>query len=498
MLDISKLFSVPSETEAYRANSRLNHVFQMISLKRECSINDLWELIAHETVSTRYDNREELQRAIDWLLKRLVALNLVAFSEHMGSQMLPDSWQVVRMPKMIIALTKQDNDKPTILVYGNLDVEEALPGDGWRTEPFVMSEKGGYMYGRGVAFDKGPLLCWLNAVQAYRKCDVQLPINLVFVVESMAHSGSLGLETVLQQRISFFRRVDCVVMANRRWQSNLTPAAIYGGRGLVYYQLEVECANRSLSSCEHAGSLYEALPDLIYLLSNLMDTELHLLFNTKAVASVANMSQTRNVEFKYRELGANIEAPALPYATQLQQALICNWFEPHLSIHGIEGCSVESDARFIIPHKVIGKFSISLAPNQIAEEVTNILQHHLGTVWALRDSPNHMQLCEIISIPPWTANPQTPEYDAALSAMEHTYKMTPNLVRDGAALLAPSIFQRCLQKNVLVLPIAQHDYGGTPVDERLSIKNYIDGQSTHRCFSCGNTPSRCRKLQRIP
>ncbi|XP_051864337.1 cytosolic non-specific dipeptidase-like [Drosophila nasuta] len=227
---VSEYSSRKSFPNTRNTSSPLKRLFQMVLIKRECYVNDLWEIVGHETVSTRLNDRSKFKRAIDWLLKRLVALDVVAFSEHLGMQIMPDSFKIIRMPNIIIGLLKYCADKPTILVYGNLDVEEASFKDGWVTDPFVMSEQGNYLYGRGVALDKGPLMCWLNAVQAYRDAGLRLPLNIVFLIESMAHCGSLGLETVLQQRISFFREVSCVVIAGRRWQSNTTPCIIYGLR----------------------------------------------------------------------------------------------------------------------------------------------------------------------------------------------------------------------------------------------------------------------------
>lgn len=460
----------------------LKRLFEMVLIKRECFINDLWEIVGYETVSSRLDERNELCRGINWLINRLVALQIVAFSEHLGMQIIPDSFNAVRLPNVIIGVLKHSSDRPTILVYGNLDVEEAFLNDGWLTDPFVMAELGNYLYGRGVALDKGPLMCWLNAIQAYRDAGLRLPINIVFLIESMAHSGSLGLQTVLKQRVSFFREVSCVVMATRRWQSNATPCIVYGSRGLVYYHLEVECSNRLLSSCEHCGTLYEALPDLFYLLSSLVDCQLNILLDGTVGSLQVDRNIFRTTDFNYNEFGQSLDVHGLPHKAQKPFALAENWTMPHLSIHGVEGASEENGIRFFIPKKVIGKFSISLAPNQDADQITQTLQQHLGNIWVTRESPNKMKLCEKLVIPSWNGRRDTPEYEAAYYAMSTTYQVNPNYIRDGGALLAPSLFQNHLRKNVLVLPIAKNDCGGSPVNERISVQNYVMGSQLLTAF----------------
>ena len=36
------------------------------------------------------------------------------------------------------------------------------------TEPFTLVEKNDKLYGRGSTDDKGPVLCWIHALQAYK------------------------------------------------------------------------------------------------------------------------------------------------------------------------------------------------------------------------------------------------------------------------------------------------------------------------------------------
>lgn len=68
-------------------------------------------------------------------------------------------------------------------MYGHLDVQPALREDGWDTEPFVLTEKDGKLFGRGSTDDKGPVLCWIHAIEGFQRLNIPLPVNVKFVFE---------------------------------------------------------------------------------------------------------------------------------------------------------------------------------------------------------------------------------------------------------------------------------------------------------------------------
>jgi acetylornithine deacetylase/succinyl-diaminopimelate desuccinylase-like protein len=60
-----------------------------------------------------------------------------------------------------------------------------------------LEERNGSLYGRGSTDDKGPVIGWLHAIEAYIKNSIEIPVNIKFVLESMEESGSEGLEDLL-------------------------------------------------------------------------------------------------------------------------------------------------------------------------------------------------------------------------------------------------------------------------------------------------------------
>lgn len=159
-----------------------------------------------------------------------------------------------------------------------MDVQPALKEDGWNTEPFDLTEIDGKLYGRGASDDKGPVLCWIHAIEAFQKLNIDLPVNLKFVFEGMEESGSEGLDDLLMARKNdFLADADYVCISDNYWLGKKRPCLTYGLRGLVYYTIEVECAIKDLHSGVFGGTVHEAMPDLCYLLSSLVDKDTNIL-----------------------------------------------------------------------------------------------------------------------------------------------------------------------------------------------------------------------------
>jgi nonspecific dipeptidase len=66
---------------------------------------------------------------------------------------------------------------------------------------------GGKLFGRGSTDDKGPVLGWIHAIEAYQKNGIDLPVNLKFIFEGMEESGSEGLEDLVNSEKKKFLTV---------------------------------------------------------------------------------------------------------------------------------------------------------------------------------------------------------------------------------------------------------------------------------------------------
>lgn len=115
------------------------------------------------------------------------------------------------LPPILLGEFAVDRKKKTLCVYGHLDVQPAAKEDGWATDPFVLTEKDGKLFGRGSTDDKGPALSWLWVIEAHKELGMELPVNIKLLYEGMEEYGSEGIfETITAEAKpgKFLNRVD--------------------------------------------------------------------------------------------------------------------------------------------------------------------------------------------------------------------------------------------------------------------------------------------------
>lgn len=121
------------------------------------------------------------------------------YLETLGSHV-----QLVGNQEAPIVWAQFDLGRPkTLLVYGMYDVQP-VANQIWSSHPFeaniqVLAEIGPCVIARGACNSKGPLLGFLNAVEALRQVD-EIPLNLILTIEGEEEIGSPTLPEFYKQK----------------------------------------------------------------------------------------------------------------------------------------------------------------------------------------------------------------------------------------------------------------------------------------------------------
>ncbi|XP_063393995.1 cytosolic non-specific dipeptidase [Cydia fagiglandana] len=441
--------------------------------------NLLKEAVAIPSVSCDIKYRDDCVRMVHWMQDKLQEVGARTELRDVGFQTIDQ--KEVKLPPVLIGVLGNDPKKNTICIYGHLDVQPALKSDGWHTEPFELVERNDKLYGRGSTDDKGPVLGWLHAINAYKAVGEELPVNLKFVFECMEESGSEGLDALLTEQLKpegFFDTVDYVCISDNYWLGTTKPCITYGLRGISYYFLEVECAKMDLHSGVYGGTVHEAMSDLIYLMDQLVDKDGKILV-TDIYKSVAPLTEAEkklytSIDFDPEAYRSTIGTPKLAHNGVKEQLLMHRWRYPTLSLHGIEGAAFQPGAKTVIPGKVIGKFSLRIVPNQEPEEVEKLVFDYIHKKWAERGSPNTMKI-SAQSGRAWTEDPHHPHYQAAARATRLIYQTEPDMSREGGSIPVTITLQEASGRNVLLLPMGAGDDMAHSQNEKINCRNYIEG-----------------------
>lgn len=458
--------------------AQLRELFRYIDKHKEEYISILGEAVGIQSVSASPAKRDETLRMVKWTAEKLEKMGASLNLLDIGNQTLPDGNQI-KLPPVIMGSIGNDSSKKTVCIYGHLDVQPAAIEDGWETDPFVLARKGNELFGRGASDDKGPVLAFIHAIEALLNSEAGLPVNVKFIFESMEESGSKELDDLLNKNKYFFRNVDYVCISDNTWLGKTKPCVTYGVRGLSYFAMEVKCSSRDLHSGIYGGSVYEAMPDLIYMLNTLTD-------GNGSIAIPGIMDDVRplseeeehlyqDIDFDVAAYQAYINATVLRHNGNKTKILMARARYPALSIHGIEGAFSDPGEKTVIPGKVRGKFSIRSVPDQTPEKISNLVIDFLNKKWEERGSPNIFRVDALSNGRPWLSDTSSPNYQAAIKATEHVYRMKPDLTREGGSIPVTLTLQEVSGKTVVHLPVGASDDGAHSQNEKINIRNYIEG-----------------------
>ena len=291
-----------------------------------------------------------------------------------------------------------------ILFYGHYDVIAAENEQGkWIVDPFDMQGRNGYLYGRGVSDNKGPVLAALFAV-ADLVSEKKLESDVVFLIEGEEESGSRGFQSAVKRNKKMVGDIDWILLANSYWLNDDFPCLTYGLRGVIHASVDVDSEHPDLHSGVDGSHLMdEALKDLVMLVAKLGGPNGRIMIPGfyESILPISKAEEKRYELISKTLLRSN---PELGDAATLTASLKARWREPSLTVHGFKTSGPANST--IIPHKASAAISLRLVPDQDAGQVREAMVQYLQDHFATTESSNKLTITINHQAEPWLGDPE--------------------------------------------------------------------------------------------
>ena len=355
------------------------------------------KFVSYRTVSSKLDYAQDCRRGASYL--RNLCKRLGAQTELFNTK---DS----RNP-VVFARFRGKNKGPargkTIMFYGHYDVVAAENREqAWDADPFEMQGVNGYLYGRGVSDNKGPIVAALYAA-ADIVAEQQLNSDIVFLVEGEEESGSRGFQEAIRKNKRIIGEVNWILVANSYWLNDDIPCLTYGLRGVIRATIEVASERPDLhSGVDGSRLINEALKDLIALLAKLTgpDSEVNI---PGFYDNIPAMTPEEDAMYEAISRTLLRDNPDLGDAESLTASFKARWREPSLTIHRVETSGPANST--IISRVAKADLSLRLVPNQTTAMVQQGLRKAVEVAFDQLNSSNDLTIDIEHQAEPWLGDP---------------------------------------------------------------------------------------------
>lgn len=364
--------------------------------------------------------------------------------------------------------------KPTLLVYGHYDVQPAEPLEPWLSPPFEPTVRDGNLYARGATDDKGQMFTHLKAAEAWLKTTGRLPVNVRFLIEGEEEVGGAGLEAYVAENASRLA-CDFAVISDTSQFAPGIPAITYGLKGLAYFELLVQGANRDLHSGTFGGAVANPINALCAILASLKgpDGRIRIEGFYDGVRPLDDWERAEfaKLPFSEADFQHDLGVTAL-FGEESYTTLERKWARPTCDINGIFGGYAGPGPKTVLPGKAGAKLSFRLVPDQDPRVVDRLFREHVARV-----CPPGVTY-EVIThhgAPAVRVDVDTPGVHAAVRAIEAGFGTKPVFMREGGSIPVVGLIKQHLGVDTLLLGWGQNDDNLHGPNEKFSIADFHRG-----------------------
>ena len=323
-------------------------------------IAELSKLIELKTVAID-DNKNEFDEASEYIKNLLIfsGINDILIINEFGHQ-------------IIFAQNNINKNLKTVLLYAHYDVQPAEPLNLWNSDPFKLSVKDNYLFGRGVADDKTLLYSIIKALEIIKNNNLDLNYNIKIIFEPSEESSSIELNRLFKcdsnlQKYKDLFKCDVLLACDSDMISEEKPSISTSIRGILAAEITIFGPNRDLHSGSFGGFIGNPITEMCRLLGNIHDLD-----NKIKIAgfydNVMDFSKDELVDIDLDSLKKGLEIDDFIHEKgySLKQ---CSTTRPTFEVNGIFGGYNGKGSKTIIPNYCVAKISCRLVDNQRPDEI---------------------------------------------------------------------------------------------------------------------------------
>jgi acetylornithine deacetylase/succinyl-diaminopimelate desuccinylase-like protein len=308
-----------------------------------------------------------VRRAAEWVAARL----------RRAGDVEVEVWETPRHPA-VYGRWNGAPGAPTVLVYGHMDVQPPDPIEAWDSPPFVLTERNGRLYGRGVSDDKASMLLPILAAEAFFAAGQRPPVNLRFLFEAEEEIGSPDLPGLVRARRDALACDVALSADGGMWRADV-PSITVSARGLVSLAFTVRGPRKDLHSGRHGGGVANPLHAAAELVASLHDggrVAVDGFYDDVEPIEPAMLKALERLPFDEARYLAEVGAP-VAFGEPGYGTLARQWYRPTIEVNGLYGGYQGPGSKTVLPSDAHVKITCRLVPGQRPDDVMGRVRRHL-------------------------------------------------------------------------------------------------------------------------